>query len=344
MGGKRIAGLVLAAAAAWGLGASVAQAGDITFWTWRQEDKAAYTELFDDFTKLNPDIHVKFEAFAVENYQTIVSTALAGGKGGDVIHTRAYGGLEQFAKSGYLLPLDQQTVPELANLPKDALASETLRSDGKVYSLSFASQTLGRVHQQGRVRQGRRAGADDLGRAAGRSQGAEGQRHHPDRERHRDGVDGRGVHLDLHQPVPRPGIRLGPARRQDQFRGPALHRRLGEAARAARLPAARLHRHRLRDAASSSSSAARGDVRRRQLRDRELPQAEPEDQHGLRRPAGAEGRRAALRLEILRRRLRGEREIPQQGGRAEAGALDGHQGSSATSSPPCSATSRRSPA
>ena len=86
---------------------------------------------------------MKFEAFSTETYATTLSTALAAGRGGDVLHTRAYGGLEQFAKAGYLLPLDTASVPELANLPADALASETLRSDGKVYSLSFASQTLG---------------------------------------------------------------------------------------------------------------------------------------------------------------------------------------------------------
>ncbi len=131
--------------AAWGLagGITAAQAGEITFWTWRQEDKAAYSELFADFTRAHPGITVKFEAFATENYATILSTALAAGRGGDVLHTRAYGGLETFAKAGYFLPLDPTAVPELANLPADALASETLRADGKVYSLSFASQTLG---------------------------------------------------------------------------------------------------------------------------------------------------------------------------------------------------------
>ena len=50
--------------------------------------------------KANPGITVKFESFAVEQYATVLSTALAAGKGGDVIHTRAYGGLEQFAKAG----------------------------------------------------------------------------------------------------------------------------------------------------------------------------------------------------------------------------------------------------
>ena len=139
---SRLAGVLLASAASL-FTSLAAQAGEVTFWTWRQEDKAAYTELFADFTKANPGVSVKFEAFAPENYATILSTALAAGRGGDVLHTRAYGGLEQFAKAGYLLALDQANVPELANLPADALASETLRADSKVYSLSFASQTLG---------------------------------------------------------------------------------------------------------------------------------------------------------------------------------------------------------
>ena len=147
MTGMRIGRRLLAAGAALvaglGIASSQAQAGDVTFWTWRQEDKAAYTELFANFMKANPGINVKFEAFAVEQYATVLATALAAGKGGDVIHTRAYGGLEQFAKAGYLLPLDAANVPELANLPEDAKASLTLRSDGKVYSFAFASQTLG---------------------------------------------------------------------------------------------------------------------------------------------------------------------------------------------------------
>lgn len=125
------------------LAAAPVQAGEVTFWTWRQEDRAAYTELFNNFTKANPDIRVKFESFAPENYNTIMSTALAGGRGGDVLQSRAYGGLEQVAKAGYLLPLDATSVPELANFPAEALAAETLRADKKVYAIPFASQTLG---------------------------------------------------------------------------------------------------------------------------------------------------------------------------------------------------------
>jgi raffinose/stachyose/melibiose transport system substrate-binding protein len=144
--GMNVSGIglrVLLVSAAWGVALSVAHATDISFWTWRQEDKAAYTELFADFTKANPDITVKFEALPDESYPTMVSTGLAGGKGADVIQTHAYGWLEQFVKAGYLVPLDKATVPTLSNMPLDALSALSFRGDGKIYSLPFASQTLG---------------------------------------------------------------------------------------------------------------------------------------------------------------------------------------------------------
>src|SRR5437868_3457334 len=120
-----------------------ASAGELVFWTWRQEDRTQYQELFKDFQKLNPDISVKFEAVEAQNYATTLSAALAAGRGPDVIHVRAYGALEQFAKAGYLQPLDRETIPELANFAAAALSAESLRADKKVYAVPFASQTFG---------------------------------------------------------------------------------------------------------------------------------------------------------------------------------------------------------
>lgn len=139
---QRLGAFTRLVAAALALQAVPAWAGELTFWTWRQEDRAAYAQLFQAFTQANPGITVRFEAFPNEQYQTVVSTALAGGKGADVLHTRAYGGLEQLARAGYLRPLDGD-VPELAGFPPAALASTTLRADKRVYSVPFASQTLG---------------------------------------------------------------------------------------------------------------------------------------------------------------------------------------------------------
>jgi raffinose/stachyose/melibiose transport system substrate-binding protein len=125
-------------------GSALAQSQtEITFWTWRQEDRGPYTELFSDFTKKNPDVKVVFQGFENQTYPTVLSTALAAGKGPDVIHIKPYGGTEQFAKAGYLVPLDLEAVPELKNFSDAALASTSMRSDKRIYAVPFASQTLG---------------------------------------------------------------------------------------------------------------------------------------------------------------------------------------------------------
>ncbi len=135
-----IGGLALA-----GLGsrASAQTPTELSFWTWRQEDRSQYATLFGEFTAKNPDIRLTFQGFEPQNYGTALSTALAAGRGPDVIHIRAYGGTEQFARANYLEPLTRETVPELANFTEAALGSVSLRADKKVYAVPFASQTLG---------------------------------------------------------------------------------------------------------------------------------------------------------------------------------------------------------
>lgn len=130
----------LAAAAAAVAMPSLAQ--DLTFWSWRQEDRAVYEQLIDTFEAANPGITVKFEAHEAANYNTILSTALAGGEGPDVMMVRAHGAFETVAGGGYLMPLDAAAIPGLDAIPAPALAAETLRADGKVYAVPFASQTM----------------------------------------------------------------------------------------------------------------------------------------------------------------------------------------------------------
>jgi raffinose/stachyose/melibiose transport system substrate-binding protein len=138
-------GAAAGALAAFGLPAiqAQAQATELTFWTWRQEDRAQYGELFKPFLAKNPGVSIKYEAYEPQNYGTVLSTALAAGTGPDVIHIRAYGGTEQFAKAGYLQALSRDAVPELANFTDAALASTSMRADRQIYALPFASQTLG---------------------------------------------------------------------------------------------------------------------------------------------------------------------------------------------------------
>lgn len=123
-------------------GAALAQTTDLSFWSWRPEDRAAYEQLIADFEAKNPSINVNYVPFEPTGYPTVLSTALAGGKGPDVMMVRAYGGLEQLSKAGYLEPITGK-FPELANFTPEALAAETMRSDKQLYGVPFATQTLG---------------------------------------------------------------------------------------------------------------------------------------------------------------------------------------------------------
>ena len=81
-----------------------ALADDLTFWSWRQEDRATYEKVIKTFEEQNPGITVKFEAYEPSNYNTILSTALSGGTGPDIMQVRAYGAFETVAGAGYLMP------------------------------------------------------------------------------------------------------------------------------------------------------------------------------------------------------------------------------------------------
>lgn len=115
---------------------------ELSFWSWRQEDRAQYEALIEKFEAANPRITVNFQAHEAANYNTILSTALSGGEGPDVMMVRAHGAFETVAGAGYLMPIDNTTVPGLDALPAPAVAAETLRADGKIYAVPFASQTM----------------------------------------------------------------------------------------------------------------------------------------------------------------------------------------------------------
>lgn len=122
--------------------AAPAFAQEISFWSWRQEDRAVYQQIIDAFQEANPGITVRFEAFEAATYATILSTALAAQTGPDSMMVRAYGAFETVANGGDLMPLSPEVVPGLAGFPETALAANTLRSSGQLYAVPFASQTM----------------------------------------------------------------------------------------------------------------------------------------------------------------------------------------------------------
>lgn len=130
----------LLAGAAMMVGGSAFAQDELNFWSWRQEDAAAYNEIIAAFEQTRPDIKVTYTAHPATEYNTIIATALAAGEGPDIIHTRSYGGLEVLANPGYLEPLDGQV--DLSLISDGAKLGTTLRADGKVYAVPFASQTV----------------------------------------------------------------------------------------------------------------------------------------------------------------------------------------------------------
>ena len=114
----------------------------LTFWSWRPEDKWAYDRMIRVFEQRNPGIQVEFVPFKQTEYNTILSTALTAGKGPDIIHLRAYGGLETFSAPGFIEPLSFEAVPELRTFSRQMLDGARGRKDGKLYGVPFASQTI----------------------------------------------------------------------------------------------------------------------------------------------------------------------------------------------------------
>ncbi len=122
-------------------GSALAQTTTLDFWSWRTEDVDAYASFIAEFNQQHPDIDVKFTPYKNTEYNTILSTALQGGGGPDIVHLRAYGGMETLAQAGLLVPLDGQ-VAALESFDPNVLKGAINREDGHVYGVPFALQTI----------------------------------------------------------------------------------------------------------------------------------------------------------------------------------------------------------
>ncbi len=124
------------------LPALASEVTEIQFWTWRPEDTAFYESVIADFEAANPDVKVVLNAIKNTEYNTILSAALAAGDGApDVFMSRAYGGLQTFADSGYMLALDD-LLPELKDFSEATRGGATSITDGKIYGVPAVSQTM----------------------------------------------------------------------------------------------------------------------------------------------------------------------------------------------------------
>jgi len=124
-----------------GGGAGAQQKSALTFWSWREEDRAFYEGMIHKFEAQNPGVTIDFQTFKPTDYATALSAAMQSGKGPDILQVRAYGALQPFARPEFLVPLSDK-VPELKTFSPQWLEGASSRTDGKVYGVPFAVQTL----------------------------------------------------------------------------------------------------------------------------------------------------------------------------------------------------------
>ena len=118
-------------------------ATELTFWSWRTEDKAFYEAQIKLFEAKNPGITVKFTPYLNTEYNAIVSTALTAGKGPDIVQLRPYGAMANLMDAGYFLPLTTSSVPALKKLSPGILAAAQGYKDKKQFGLPYAVSALG---------------------------------------------------------------------------------------------------------------------------------------------------------------------------------------------------------
>jgi len=117
-------------------------ASELTFWSWRPEDKVFYEEqaaLFQEKT----GISVKFTPYVATEYNAILATALTAGSGPDVMQVRPYGGMANLSDAGNFLALTTKDVPALAKMSAGTLAGVQGYASKKQYGLPYATSVIG---------------------------------------------------------------------------------------------------------------------------------------------------------------------------------------------------------
>lgn len=113
----------------------------LSVWGWGPEEN--YDKMFAEYEKLHPGVDVDARSFTTATeYDTILSTGLAGDSGPDLAWLRAGANLQPLVEAGRLLPLETSDVPGLKDYDQGVLRAAKGDKDGKVYGVPFAVQTL----------------------------------------------------------------------------------------------------------------------------------------------------------------------------------------------------------
>src|SRR5256885_10013917 len=84
------------------------RSGGVFFFSSRRR----HTRLQGDWSSDVCSSDLEFQTYKPTEYSTVLSAAMQAGKGPDIVHLRAYGALQPFARPEFLVPLEDK-VPEI---------------------------------------------------------------------------------------------------------------------------------------------------------------------------------------------------------------------------------------
>ena len=115
---------------------------ELSFWSWRPEDKTFYEAQAAKFEK-STGIAVKFTPYVATDYNATLATALTAGKGPDVMQIRAYGGMSNLSDAGNFMPLTTADVPNLAKVSAGMKAGAQGYTDKRQFGFPYSTSVLG---------------------------------------------------------------------------------------------------------------------------------------------------------------------------------------------------------
>lgn len=110
----------------------------VTVWSWRSQDAPIWKTAQSDLAKQGTKVNIDFRAINPTSYDSVVQTAMNGGKGPDIFYDRAGYGTQTYAAAKMIAPLNG--IADTSGIDPSAVA--TAQYQGKTYGVPFAIQTM----------------------------------------------------------------------------------------------------------------------------------------------------------------------------------------------------------
>lgn len=142
---RRVGAGILAVAAMTGIlsgcgsiGGSSGTTPTVTVWSWRSQDANLWKQVQAALNAKGDHVNIQFRAINPTSYDSVLQTAMDGGKGPDIFYGRAGVGTLDYAAANMIQPID--SIANLSGINSGALQS--VQYKGKTYGVPFAIQTM----------------------------------------------------------------------------------------------------------------------------------------------------------------------------------------------------------